>query len=57
MLADDVSRRLLAEDNTFMRVSLPLVDGTIVANHMPLMGDRGADMIIESLEQYLQTLK
>lgn len=49
--------RLLAEDNTFMRVSLPLVDGTIVANHMPLMGDRGADMIIESLEQYLQTLK
>ena len=57
VLADDVSRRLLAEDNTFMRVSLPLVDGTIVANHMPLMGDRGADMIIESLEQYLQTLK
>lgn len=57
VMADDVSRRLLAADNTFMRVSLPLVDGAIVAAHMPLMGDRGADMIIESLEQYLQTLK
>lgn len=57
VMADDVSRRLLAADNTFMRVSLPLVDGAIVATHMPLMGDRGADMMIESLERYLQTLK
>lgn len=57
VLADDVSKRLLAKDNTFMRISLPIVDGAMIATHIPLMGDRGADMIIESLEEYLQTLK
>lgn len=57
VLADDVSKRLLAADNTFMRIAFPLVDGAVVATHMPLMGDRGADMIIEHVEEYLQTLK
>lgn len=57
VLADDVSRRLLASDNTFMRIATPVVDGAMIAVHMPLMGDRGADMIIESVEEYLQTLK
>lgn len=40
-----------------MRIASPLVDGAVVATHMPLMGDRGADMIIEHVEEYLQTLK
>lgn len=57
VLADDVSKRLLASDNTFLRIASPLVDGAVVASHMPLMGDRGADMILEHLEEYLQTLK
>lgn len=57
VLADDIVRHLLPSDNTFMRIALPLVDGAVVATHMPLMGDRGADMILESVEQYLQTLK
>lgn len=57
VLADDVSRRLLADDNTFMRIAQPVVDGAMIAVHMPLMGDRGADMIIESVEEYLQKLK
>ena len=57
VLADDVSKRLLAADNTFMRIASPLVDGAVVATHMPLMGERGADMIIEHVEEYLQTLK
>lgn len=57
VLADDVSGRLLAADNTYMRIASPLVDGAVVATHMPLMGDRGADMIIEHVEEYLQMLK
>lgn len=57
VLADDVSKRMLSADNTYVRIASPRVDGAVVATHMPLMGDRGADMIIESVEEYLQTLK
>lgn len=57
LLADDVSARLVSEDNTYTRVSMPLVDGAQIANHMPICGPRGADMILESVERYLQTLK
>lgn len=57
VLADDIAKRLLGADNTFLRVSGPVVDGALVARHMPVMGECGADMILESLEEYLQTLK
>ena len=57
LLADDVSKRMLGADNTYLRVASPRIDGAVVAAHIPLMGDRGADMIIESVEEYLQTLK
>jgi nitrogenase molybdenum-cofactor synthesis protein NifE len=57
VLADDVNKRLLAEDNTYLRVSMPLVDGAQIAAHMPLMGPRGADFILETVEEYLNTLK
>ncbi len=57
VLADDVNKRLLADDNTYLRVSMPLVDGAQIATHMPLMGPRGADYILETVEDYLNTLK
>lgn len=57
LLADDVSAKLVAEDNTYMRVSMPLVDGAQIAVHMPICGPRGADMILETVELYLQTLR
>ena len=57
VLADDVSKRLLAGDNTYLRVSMPLVDGAQIATHMPLMGPRGADYILETVEDYLNTLR
>ena len=56
VLADDISGHLLSGDNTFLRVSTPLVYGAQVATHLPLVGPRGADMILESVERYLQTL-
>ena len=57
VLADDVSKRLLAKDNTFLRVSMPLVDGAQIATHLPFMGPRGADFILEAVEVYLETLR
>lgn len=57
VMADDVAARLIGDDNTYLRVSMPLVDGAQIATHMPLCGPRGADMILESVERYLQTLK
>ncbi len=57
VLADDVSKRLLTKDNTFLRVSMPLVDGAQIAAHLPFMGPRGADFILEAVEAYLKTLR
>ena len=45
VLADDTSRRLMDADNTFIRIA------------MPLMGNRGANMITETVEAYFNTLK
>ncbi len=56
VLADDVSARLLAPDNTYLRVSNPLVNGAQIANHMPIMGPRGADFMLETIETYFQSL-
>ncbi|MBQ9300839.1 MAG: nitrogenase component 1 [Clostridia bacterium] len=57
VLADDTARRLLEGDNTFIRIATPLVDGAQVAVHMPLMGPRGADMVLETVEAYFNTLR
>ena len=57
VLADDTSRHLLDADNTFIRIALPLIDSAQVAVHMPLMGNRGADMIMETVEGYFNTLR
>lgn len=57
VLADDVTHHLLAEDNTWLRISTPLVDGAQIATHLPFIGPRGADMILETVENYLNTLK
>ena len=57
LLADDTSRRLVDADNTFIRIATPLIDSAQVAVHMPLMGNRGADMIMETVEAYFNTLR
>lgn len=56
VLADEVSHTLLDADNTFVCVSLPLVNGAQVATHMPLAGPRGADYMLEHIGAYLDTL-
>lgn len=57
VLADDTSRHLLDADNTFIRIATPLIDSAQVATHMPLMGPRGADMIMETVDAYFNTLR
>jgi len=56
VLADDVSLSLCGADNVGLRISTPLVFGAQVANHLPLMGLRGADFVLEAVERFLQTL-
>jgi len=57
VLADDTSKRLISDTNTFVRIAHPLIDGSQVATHMPIMGPRGADMLRESIDAYLGTLQ
>ena len=57
LLADDTSRRLANDGNTFMRISTPVIDGAQLATHMPVMGPRGADMLMEYVDGYFNTLR
>ena len=57
VLADDVSKRHIASDNTYLRISMPVIDGAQIATYLPLMGVRGADAILETIEAYFQTLR
>lgn len=47
VLADDISKHLMDKSNKFIKVSHPIMDTSIVAKHLPLMGERGADYILE----------
>ena len=41
----------------YARIATPLIDGSQVAHHMPLIGPRGADMIREAVDEYVNTLR
>src|SRR5699024_8422475 len=57
ILADDIMLELCNSNNTKVRISPPVIRGAVFARHLPLMGERGADYILEFVEQYLQNLK
>lgn len=56
VLADDVSNRLCDRSNTLLRVSAPFIDGAQIAAHLPFMGEKGTDFLLETVEAYYQTL-
>lgn len=56
VLADDTMMRLCDGSNTTLRISMPVIDGMMLARHLPLAGMRGADYILEYVEKYIQTL-
>lgn len=57
VLADDTMTALCAEDNTCVRISSPVTKGMAYARHLPFAGIRGADYLLEFVEQYYQTLR
>lgn len=57
ILGDDISFRMCPKDNVFLRISLPAIRGAQTANHLPLMGEKGADFILETVEEYFQLVQ
>ena len=57
ILGDDISFRMCPKDNVFLRISLPVIRGAQTANHLPLMGEKGADFILETVEEYFQLVQ
>lgn len=56
VLADDVSKRLCESSNFCLRVSAPVIEGTLIATHLPFLGEKGSDYLIEIIEAYQQIL-
>ncbi len=56
VLGDDVALLQCDDTNTKLRVSSPFINGSQVATHLPLMGEKGADFLMEYIEQYYQIL-
>ena len=56
ILGDDPSMSVCDKENVFLRISTPVVTGRQVSDHLPLMGVRGADIIMESVYEYMQML-
>lgn len=57
IMADDTAKIISNDSNTFVRISTPLINGSQIASHLPLSGPRGADMILESVSEYYNTLR
>lgn len=54
VLGDDISMRMCPSDNTFYRIALPIIYGSQVAAHMPIAGEKGADAMLEKVDEYFQ---
>lgn len=57
VLADETSLGLCGDSNTKLCVSVPLLNGALRATHLPIVGEKGADWLLEALELYLQNLR
>ncbi|MCL2226382.1 MAG: nitrogenase component 1 [Oscillospiraceae bacterium] len=53
LLADDVSMHVAPKDNMGVCVSFPFSKHPQVATHLPIMGERGADMLLELVERFM----
>lgn len=54
VLADDVALAQCDASNTKLRLSAPYLKGAQIATHLPFMGERGADYLLEYLHTYYQ---
>lgn len=55
VLGDDVLLSQCGASNTKLRVSAPFLKGVLVATHLPLMGEKGADALLETINEYYQS--
>lgn len=55
VLADDVALLQCADSNTKVLISAPFFNG-VVATHLPFMGEKGADFLLEKIQGYYQSL-
>jgi len=53
VLGDDISAHVVPKDNTCLTVSSPIFHRRQIATHLPIMGERGADWLMEAVYQYL----
>ena len=51
ILADDVALLQAEADNTKVLISAPFMNSA-VATHLPFMGEKGADFLLEQLQAY-----
>ena len=56
IIADDVTLRMVDDTNTKFKASMPIVYGSQIANHIPLIGIRGMDYFLEYIDMYIQSL-
>ncbi len=56
ILSDDITLRIVNNTNTTFRVSMPLIYESQIATHMPMIGIRGMDYFLETVDRYIQTL-
>lgn len=54
ILADDVLLSQCSDDNTKIRLSTPYIKGSQTARHLPFMGEKGADFLLEIMQEYYQ---
>lgn len=52
VLADDVALAQCDACNTKLRLSAPYLKGAQIATHLPFMGERGADYLLEYINSY-----
>ncbi len=54
VLADDVALLQCDDSNTKVLISAPFMNG-VVATHLPFMGEKGADFLLEQIQAYYQS--
>ncbi|MGM9582373.1 MAG: nitrogenase component 1 [Phascolarctobacterium sp.] len=54
VLADDVALGQCDDSNTKLRLSSPYLKGAQIATHLPFMGEKGADYLLEYINAYYQ---
>lgn len=55
VLADDIALLQCDDSNTKLRISSPFLTGSHIATHLPFMGEKGADALLETVELYYQS--